>query len=93
MYIIIPSGIMNKTTIQFTIIIIATCIYIIRFTMHNCDHRCENQSFVKYEFCETLIFKCSLFIDIVKVANEIWYPGKATIALRNTPIQFVLQSK
>ena len=30
---------------------------------------------------QTLIFKCSLLIDFVQVANEIWYPRRTTIAL------------
>ena len=48
---------------------------------HDNDHGCENQSFVKYEFCQTLIFKCSLFSDFAHLANKIWYTGRATIAL------------
>ena len=36
---------------------------------------------VKYEFCQTLMFECSLLSYFAQLANELWYTVRVTIVL------------
>ena len=62
----------------FTILYVVHCIV---YSFAICDHDCENQSFVEYNFCQTLILKCSLFHNFAYLDNKMWCTGRATVAL------------